>query len=86
MNLYRIHGKVTHNQCEETEDGFSTVEIDELIEAENAIIAFEIFLHENPQLEFFGSLKEIDADTQGTHWAKFRDSNEGQTVIIEIED
>ena len=86
MNLYRIHGKVTYNLCEESEDGYENVEINDYIEAENAVIAFEIFLHENPQFEFFGSLKEIDADTQGVHWAKFRDSNEDQTVIIEIED
>jgi hypothetical protein len=82
---YEITGTITYNQAE-TEDGFKTVEIDETITIDvmSAEKAFETFLSQNEQYDFFGTLKTCDAETMGCNGATFRDSNEGQTIDIEL--
>ena len=85
MFNYKITGQITYNDAE-TEDGFLTVEIDEEVEIDemSADEAFNQFLIENEQYEFYGSLKSCDAETYGKKGATYYDQNEEQTIKVEL--
>ena len=83
METYEIKGTITYNQAE-NEDGFETVEIQEYQEAESATEAFDIFLEENEQYDFFGKMTMYDADTRGKKWATYQDQNEGQQIDVTL--
>ena len=82
LKTYKIIGDVTYNEAE-TEDGFDTVEIDEFVEGSTAIAAFENFMEDNRQYDFFGHCTDVDAETRGGVWAVFQDRNKGQRIFVE---
>ena len=85
MKTYEIKGNITYNQSDESKDGFATVEISEMyVDADSCEEALEKFLEDHEEFDFFGSLKEYDAETRGHEWARYRDQNEDQTIMVEV--
>lgn len=82
---YSIKGRITYNEAE-TDSGFKTVDIDESVDVDerSCVAALEKFLDDNPQYDFFGTLKTCDVETAGEKGATFRDQNEDQTIDVEL--
>lgn len=85
MFTYKITGQITYNEAE-TKEGYSTINIEEevSIDEKSASAAFEHFLEENEQYDFFGSLQTCDAETGGEIGATYRDQNADQTIDIDL--
>lgn len=90
MFTYRITGQITYNDAD-TEDGILTVDIDEEITVEEITVeemsaceAFDTFLAENEQYEFYGSLTTCDVETGGKKGATYRDQNADQTINVDL--
>jgi len=82
---YRIKGQVTCSEAD-TDDGFATVEIDEIVEIDEMSpeAAKERFFEQNAQYKFYGSLKTCDAETGGKKGATYKDQNEDQTIEVDL--
>ena len=83
-STYRIIGQLTYTESEETEDGFKTIEIDEIFkcDAENLTTVLEMFLSAHPEYIYFGTLRGCDPETHGKNYASFYDPNENQIIKV----
>lgn len=83
MYTYTIKGHVNYNEAE-TEEGYATIEIDEIIEMEElgAQEAKDKFFEENTQYDdFFGSAKTCDKETHGKKGASFIYQNNPEITL-----
>jgi hypothetical protein len=83
MELYLVDGIMTYNEAG-AEDGFENIAVYAEVPAENASDALDVFLCENPGVEYWGKLTQYDADTRGKKWAEFYDQNECQRVMVTL--